>query len=77
MVLVIKKELILRICVDYRALHLMSHKDAFLHLRGNNYFEALIGATICCIFDLAKGYYQVAKKPDDKVKTAFTTQFHL
>uniref|UniRef100_A0AC35GGH6 Reverse transcriptase domain-containing protein n=1 Tax=Panagrolaimus sp. PS1159 TaxID=55785 RepID=A0AC35GGH6_9BILA len=71
-VLVLKKDGTIRMCVDYRKLNAVTKKDAYplpnqdallMSLRGKKYFTAL---------DLASGYYQIPMADKDKEKTAFS-----
>uniref|UniRef100_A0A914YY30 RNA-directed DNA polymerase n=1 Tax=Panagrolaimus superbus TaxID=310955 RepID=A0A914YY30_9BILA len=71
-VLVLKKDGSIRMCVDYRRLNAVTRKDAYplpnqdallMNLYIIKYFTAL---------DLASGYYQIPMADKDKDKTAFS-----
>ena len=76
-VIVRKKDLSIRMCVDYRRLNTKTRKDAFPLPRVEESFDALNGATLFSSLDLTAGYNQVAVDPEDIHKTAFTTPFGL
>ena len=65
-VLVRKKDGQMRFCVDYRKLNLVTQCEA--HLSGAKFFTTL---------DLRSGYRQIPMDPQDKPKTAFSTQAGL
>ena len=72
-VLVKKKTGEFRLCMDYRKLNAVTHKERFPLPRIQDILDT-VGK--CCYFstlDLASGYYQVAMDPASQEKTAFTT----
>ena len=70
-VLVRKQDGSLRLCVDYRALNLKTHKDAYPLPRIDEALQALKGARYFCSLDLAHGFNQVPVASEDIEKTAF------
>ena len=76
-VLVRKKFLDLRICVDCRSLNKKIAKDVFALPRIDESLEALGKATVFSTLDLASAYNQVEIEPSDIKKSVFTTQFGL
>ena len=70
-VLVRKKDGKLRLCIDYRPLNKITHKDAYPLPRIDEALEALKGARFFSSLDLAQGYLQCAMKEEDINKTAF------
>lgn len=72
-VIVRKKDVSLRLCVDYRLLNVKTRKDAFPLSRIVESLDALSGAQWFSTKDLASGYHQVAVTEQDKMKTAFCT----
>lgn len=76
-VIVLKSDSSIRLCVDYRKLNLKTKKDAFPLPRIDESFDALKGAKYFSSIDLASGYHQVAMDEKDRQKTAFTTPFGL
>lgn len=76
-VLVKKKNGILRICVDYHQLNSKTRKDAFPLPRIEESLDALTGACWFSTMDLARGYNQVPVTEADRPKTAFCTLFSL
>ncbi|CAC5363768.1 unnamed protein product [Mytilus coruscus] len=73
LVLVQKKDLSWRLCVDYRKLNEKTIKDAYPIPRIENNIDALSGAKWMSVLDLSMAYRQVPMNPADKEKTAFST----
>ena len=71
-VLVRKKSGGLRLCIDYRKLNQVTHRDAFPLPRITESLDALEGARFFSTFDLAQGYHQILLKEEDREKTAFS-----
>ena len=74
-ILVKKKEGSMRLCIDYRKLNAVTKKDAHPLPRFEDIFDTLTGSKFFCTLDLAMKYHQVEVHPDDREKTAFSTQF--
>ena len=62
------------ICVDYRKVNAVTHKDAYPIPRVDDTLDTLSGSTWFYKIDLTKGYCQVEMAPADREKTAFCTQ---
>lgn len=76
-VVVQKKDKSIRLCVDYRQLNQLTHRDSFPLPRIEESLQALGGANFLSVLDLRSCYYQVAVHPDDIEKTAFVVPFGL
>ena len=72
-VLVTKKDGSMHFCVDYRRLHALTTKDAYLLPRIDDSLRLLGNQQWFSTMDLASGYRQVAMYPDAKCKAAFVT----
>ncbi|GBN24863.1 Retrovirus-related Pol polyprotein from transposon 297 [Araneus ventricosus] len=70
-VLVKKKDVSTRFCVDYRKLNEITIKYSYPLLRIDDTLDALNGTFSA--LDLKSGYWQVEIQPEDKEKTALTT----
>ncbi|XP_075131928.1 uncharacterized protein LOC142204512 [Leptodactylus fuscus] len=77
LVLVKKKDGTIRLCVDYRKLNDITHKDAYPLPRIEESLAALQSAVYFSVLDLTSGYWQVPMSPADAEKTAFTTPMGL
>ncbi len=76
-VLVRKKDGILRFCVDYHKFNDVTLKDAYLLPRIDDILEALRGAKYFCSIDIASGYWQIKVAEKDREKTAFGSHLGL
>ncbi len=76
-VVVQKKDSSIRLCVDYRQLNRITHRDSFPLPRIEESLQALGGAQFFSVLDLTSGYYQVAMHQEDVEKTAFVVPFGL
>ena len=65
------------LCVDYRPLNEMSIKNKYPLPRIDLLFDQLAGVKIFSKIDLRSGYHQIKIKPEDILKTAFTTRYGL
>ncbi|GFY34443.1 retrovirus-related Pol polyprotein from transposon 17.6 [Trichonephila clavipes] len=59
---------------DYRPLNDVTKKDSYPLSRIDDTLDTLAGNTWFSTLDLKSGYWQVELHPDDKEKTAFTTE---
>jgi hypothetical protein len=73
-VLAMKKDGSLRFCVDFRRLNDVTVKDAYPLPRIDMILETVAGARYFSTLDLASGYWQVEIAPEDRQKTAFSTE---
>ena len=76
-VLVTKKEGLVRFCIDYRKLNDITIKDSYPLPRIDDCLDSLRGSQWFSTLDLASGYWQMEMHPDDKEKTAFACQSGL
>src|SRR3989337_1601971 len=72
-----KKDVTLRMCVDYRSLNEVTIKNKYPLPMINDLFDQLEGATVFSKIDLRSGYYQLKIREQDIPKTAFTIRYGL
>jgi hypothetical protein len=70
-----KKDGMLRMCVDYRALNKATVKNRYPLLRIDDLFDHLSGAKVFSRIDLHSGYYQIRIAEGDKEKTVCRTRY--
>jgi hypothetical protein len=76
-VMVQKKDRILRFCVDYRKLNQITKKDVYPLPRIDDILDTLNGAKYFSSFDFLSGYWQIEMDDLDKEKTGFITIYGL
>ena len=77
MVIVKKKDGMIRLCVDYRRLNTVTRVDAYPMPRIDDLIDLVGQAHYISTLDLTKGYWQIPVVERDQPKTAFTTPFGL
>ena len=73
--LIRKKDNMLRMCIDYRALNQITIKNRYPLPRIDDLLDQISGSVIFTKIDLRTGYYQIRVKAEDVPKTAFRTKF--
>ena len=77
LVIVKKKDGMLRLCVDYRRLNSIAKADAYPMPRIDDLIDRLGGAKYITTLDLTRGYWQVPMAKESQPLTAFATPFGL
>ena len=67
-----KKNNQLRMCIDYRQLHMKTKKDAYALPRIEEILDSLAGNKYFSILDMKSGYHQIELYEPHKERTAFT-----
>jgi len=70
-----KKDEMLRMCVDYKALNKATMKNRYPLPRIDDLFDCLSGAKVFSRIDLRSGYYQIRIAKGDEKKTACRTRY--
>jgi hypothetical protein len=65
----------LRLCVDYRAINVVTIKNKYPLLRIDDLMDQLRQAKFFSNIDLRSGYYQMKIRPEDIHKTVFVTRY--
>ena len=68
-----KKDVTLRLCIDYRQLNKMTIKNRYPLPCIDDIFDQIHGVMIFSKIDLRSGYHQVRIKDEDIFKTTFRT----
>jgi hypothetical protein len=72
-----KKDVSLRLCVDYRPLNAMTIKNKYPLPYIDVLFDQLVGAKVFSKIDLRSSYHQIKIRASDIPKTAFSTRYGL
>jgi hypothetical protein len=72
-VLALKENGKLRVCINYKALNKIMKKDHYLLLVCEQILDEVTGHEMYTFRDGYKGYHQVKIAPEDQLKTTFTT----
>lgn len=71
MLLVKKKDDIMRLCVDYRQLNKVTIKNNYPFMRIDDLMDQLVSVYVFIKIDLRSGYHHISEKAGDIPKTAF------
>jgi hypothetical protein len=72
-----KKDVIKRMCIDYRSLNEVTVKNKYPLPRIEDLFEQLRGDNVFSKIDLRSAYHQLRIRPSDIPKTTFITKYEL
>jgi hypothetical protein len=72
-----KEDQSLSLCMDYRALNVITIKNKYPLPRINILFDQLAGAKVFSKIDLRSGYHRIKIHLEDIPKTAFSTKYGL
>jgi hypothetical protein len=70
-----KKDVNLRLCIDFKQLNMFTIKNKYDFLRIDDLFDQVKGARIFSKIDLRSGYHQVRIKEEDINNTTFMTRY--
>ena len=73
--LFVKKNGIMRLCIDYWQLNKVTIKNKYLLPRIDDLFDQLQGANVFSKIDLRSGYHQLKIKKSDVSKMTFKTRY--
>ena len=72
-----KKDVTIRMCVDYRPLNVVTIKNKYPLPRIDTLFDQLAGVKVFSKIDLRSGYHQIKIWPQAIPKTAFSARYGL
>lgn len=77
LVLVWKKDGIVRYCIDFRGVNKVIKKDVFLFLNMEECLDIFGKNNFMRMFDMVQGYYQIEVDFDDRYKLVFIIKYGL
>lgn len=77
LVLVWKKDGIVRYCIDFRGVNKVIKKDVFLFLNMEECLDIFGKNNFMSMFDMVQGYYQIEVDFDDRYKLVFIIKYGL
>lgn len=77
LVLVWKKDGIVRYCIDFRGVNKVIKKDVFLFLNMEECLDIFGKNNFMSMFDMVQGYYQIEVDFDDRYKLVFIIKYSL